>query len=198
MSANGSTTTNDIGDHTRRVRGPGITLDRLRGGPVGTLLTLYDDLRMRTPLLIAAGGVLGAIAYRAQVHDLHSPSARAVATLAYCGAFLAAGIAAWARRPANRLGPLMVITGFALLARQLRYSHDPAIFTAFFALGDLPYALVGHCVFAYPFGRIRDRAERSLVVAGYVTTLVFPLAVLLFFDGRPPLLQYNPLAGPYK
>jgi signal transduction histidine kinase len=163
------------------------------------MLRVCDDLHVRTILLIAAGGVLGALAYRAQVHDLLSPSARAAATLAYCGAFLAAGIAAWARRPANRLGPLMVATGFALLARQFRYSHDPAIFTAFFALGDLPYALVGHCVFAYPFGRIRDRAERNLVAAGYVTTLAFPLAVLLFFDGRTPLLQYNPIVpGPYK
>jgi signal transduction histidine kinase len=171
----------------------GLSLDRLRVGPVEAARTLCDSLRMRTIVLTVAGTALGVVAYRVQIHDLHSPRDRAIATLAYCGAFLVAGIAAWARRPANRLGQLMVVTGFALLARQLRYSHDPAAFTVFFLLGDLPYALVGHCVFAYPFGRIRGRAERALVVAGYATASVFPLAVLLLHDRRSPLLQDNPL-----
>jgi signal transduction histidine kinase len=150
-------------------------------------------LIVKAVALIAAGAALGVAAYRVQVDDLLSPENRAFATVAYGGAFLIAGIAAWARRPANRLGPLMVITAFALLARQFRYSHDPLLFTTFFAVGDLAYALVGHCVFAYPFGRIRGRAERALVVAGYAAALVFPLAVLFVYDGRSPLLQYNSL-----
>ena len=48
-------------------------------------------------------------------------------------AFLAAGLVAWSRRPGNRLGPLMVASCFALLLRQLRYSHDALAFTVFFA-----------------------------------------------------------------
>ena len=148
---------------------------------------------MRALLLIVAGAALGVAAYRVQVDDLFSPGGRAAATVAYGGAFLIAGIAAWARRPANKLGPLMVVTAFALLTRQFRYSHDPLLFTVFFAFGDVAYALVGQCMFAYPFGRIRGRAERALVTAGYATALIFPLAVLLVYDGRSPLLQYNPL-----
>jgi signal transduction histidine kinase len=147
---------------------------------------------VRTLVLVVAGAALGAAAYRVQIHDLHSPTDRAVATVAYGGAFLLAGIVAWSRRPGNKLGPLMVLTAFALLARQLRYSHDPALFTVFFALGDVAYALVGHSVFAYPFGRIRGGAERMLVLAGYTTALLLPLAVLLVYDGSPALLQYNP------
>jgi signal transduction histidine kinase len=154
---------------------------------------MCDDFHVRAIGLIVAGGALGVVAYRVQVHDLYSPGNRAAATVTVGWAFLVAGIAAWARRPANRLGLLMVVAAFALLARQLRYSHDPLLFTVFFALGDIAYALVGHCVFAYPFGRIRGRAERVLVSVGYATALVFPLAALLVYSGRQPLLQYNPL-----
>jgi signal transduction histidine kinase len=76
----------------------------------------------------------------------------------------------------------MVATAFALLARQLRYSHDPLLFTVFFALGSLGYAMVGHSVLAYPSGRVTDRYERALVKIGYATVLAFPLAVLLLYD----------------
>jgi signal transduction histidine kinase len=143
-------------------------------------------------LLALAGIVLAVVAYRVQVDDLYSPENRAVATVAVGLAFLVAGLAAWSRRPANRLGPLMIITAFALLLRQLRYSHDPLLFTTFFALGDLAYALVGHSVFAYPSGRVTRPAERALVIAGYVTVLVFPIATLFFYDGTEPLLFFDP------
>ena len=39
--------------------------------------------------------------------------------------------------PATGSGPLMVAACFALLRAQLRYSHDPLVFTVFFALGEL-------------------------------------------------------------
>src|SRR4051812_34499970 len=85
-------------------------------------------------VLAMAGAALAVVAYRIQVDDLYQPGARALASVAVGLAFLAAGLVAWSRRPDNRLGPLMTLTAFALLARQLSYSHDPALFTAFFAL----------------------------------------------------------------
>ncbi|MBD0330247.1 MAG: sensor histidine kinase [Thermoleophilia bacterium] len=142
-------------------------------------------------LFLAVGGVaLGIVAYRVQVEDIASPGNRALATVAVGWAFLLAGLVAWSRRPANRLGALMLVTAFALLLRQLRYSDDPLVFTTFFALGDVAYALVGHCVLAYPTGRVTDRAERALVKAGYATVLTFPLTALFFYDGTRPLLTY--------
>jgi signal transduction histidine kinase len=146
---------------------------------------------VRIPLALAALA-LGVIAYRVQVDDLFSPSSRALAIVAVAWAFFAAGLVAWSRRPANRLGPLMLAAAFALLLRQLRYDHDPLVFTVFFALGDVSYALVGHSVLAYPTGRLTDRAERALVKAGYAATLVFPLATLLFYDASRPLLFFDP------
>ena len=157
---------------------------------------LCDDLHMRhmrAVVLIAGGAALGVVAYRVQVHDAYSPTERAAAIVAAGWAFLVAGLVSWARRPGNRLGPLMVATAFALLARQLRYSHDSGLFTVFFALGVVSYALIGHSALAYPFGHVRGRFERGLVAAGYAAALVFPLAELLVFDGQPALLQYNAL-----
>jgi signal transduction histidine kinase len=142
--------------------------------------------------LALAALVLGLIAYRVQVDDFFSPSDRALAIVAVAWAFFVAGLVAWSRRPANRLGPLLLAAAFALLLRQLRYDHDPLLFTGFFALGDLSYALVGHSVLAYPTGRVTDRAERALVKAGYAAVLVFPLAILVFYDATRPLLFFDP------
>jgi signal transduction histidine kinase len=86
----------------------------------------------------------------------------------------------------------MTLTAFALLARQLRYSHDAVLFTAFFALGDLSFALVAHSVLAYPSGRLTDRLERAAVATTYAIVLAFPLAVLLFYDATRPLIQFDP------
>jgi signal transduction histidine kinase len=143
--------------------------------------------------LVPAGIALGVLAYEVQVDALHSPDNRAVAQVAVGLSFLLAGLIAWWRRPANRLGALMVAAGFALLLRQLRYSHDALAFTLFFALGDLGYALVAHSALAYPSGRVKDRAERWLVRAGYTAVLAFPLAILLVHGVRDPLLQFGPL-----
>lgn len=149
-------------------------------------------IRLLRLSLVVAAVLLGVVAYQVQVDDLFSPGERAFAIVVVAWAFVLAGLVAWARRPANRLGPLMLVAGFALLLRQLRYSHDPAVFTAFFALGDLSYALVGHAALAYPAGRVVHRAERAVVMAGYAVVITFPLAILLFYDGTRPLLFFDP------
>jgi signal transduction histidine kinase len=144
-------------------------------------------------LVAAAAGGLGVAAYRVQVDSL-SPHSRAAAGVAVACAFVLAGVVAWLRRSANRLGPLMLAAGIALLARQLRYSQDALLFTVFFLLGDISFALVGHAILAYPSGRLDGRRPRLLVKAGYATVLVFPFAVLLVHGTRHPLLAMGPLA----
>ena len=134
--------------------------------------------------VVPAALALGALAYEAQVDNIGSTTpARSLATLAYAWAFIGAGLVAWVRRKGNRLGPLMVVVGFAMLLRQFRYSFDAATFTAFYALGDLAYALFTHAVLAYPTGRVTDRLERAYLVVAYSVAVVFPLAILVFYDG---------------
>jgi signal transduction histidine kinase len=142
-------------------------------------------------LLGGAGVALGIYAYHVQVHDLRTPHSHAVAQVAVGWAFIFAGLIAWLERPRNRLGPLIVAAGVAYLARQLQYSYDAWLFTIFFALGWLPYALIPHSVLAYPTGRVVGRAERALVKVGYASLLIVPLVTLLFYDGTRKLLFYS-------
>ena len=148
--------------------------------------------RLVQALLAGLGIALGVVAYQVQIDALgpYTTSARSLAIVAVGWSFLLAGLVAWSRRTGNRVGPLMVAAGFALLLRQLRYSHDPLLFTVFYALGGLGYGLVGHSVLAYPSGRVIDRYERALVKVGYATVLAFPLAVLLFLDSTQPLDEF--------
>jgi signal transduction histidine kinase len=148
--------------------------------------------RLRALALSVLGAALGIAAYRAQINALNSP--HALAQVAVGWAYLFAGLVAWARRPANRMGPLLVLTGLALLARQLRYSDDPFLFTMFFILGDVGYALVAFSALAYPSGRVTDRAERALVVAGFTAALVLPFLVALFYGGTGPLSGFAGLS----
>jgi len=152
-----------------------------------------------------AGLVLGVVAYRVQMHNLHyriqlpsghlgpfTTAARSTAIVLGAWFFVLAGLVAWTRRPGNRLGPLMAAAGFALLLRQLRYSDDSFLFTTFFLLGELSYWVVAQAVFAYPSGRITDRAERALIKVGYSVTFLLSVAVLLFYDGTERLRFYDP------
>lgn len=109
--------------------------------------------RIVLALVGTAGVALGVLAYRVQVDNLPEPfttTGRAVATVVLAWAFLLAGLVAWRRRPGNRLGPLMLLACFLLLARQFRYGHDELAFTTFFLLGELGYVLVAHVALAYP------------------------------------------------
>ncbi|HEY4347433.1 MAG TPA: sensor histidine kinase [Gaiellaceae bacterium] len=143
-------------------------------------------------LLGAGGAALGVLAYHVQVHDLGSPRDRAAATVAVGWSFLVAGLIAWGRRPGNRIGPLMLGAGVALLARQLRYSHDAALFTVFFAIGDVGYAMIAHTVLAYPGGRLIGRVEGILVRVGYIVAVAFPITILLLHDSDARLRQFDP------
>jgi signal transduction histidine kinase len=146
-------------------------------------------------LLAIAGVVLGVLAYRVQVDNLPEPlttPVRAVAGIVAAWSFLVAGLIAWLRRPGNRLGPLMVATCFALLARQFRYSHDPLAFTVFFLVGELGYVLYTHVALAYPSGRVTDRIERTFLAVAYFFALAFPFAILLAYDGAEKLRYFDP------
>jgi signal transduction histidine kinase len=150
---------------------------------------------MNRPLalsLAVAGLALGIAAYYAQINALNSR--HAVAQVAIGWAYLFAGLIAWDRRPGNRMGRLMVLAGLAVLARQLRYSDSAFLFTVCFIFGDVGYALIGHSALAYPTGRVTDRAERALVIAGYTTVLVFPALAALFYGGTSPLLYFGRLS----
>jgi len=79
-------------------------------------------------------------------------------------AFAAAGLIAWHRRPHNRIGPLMVVIGAAILLRGLQGVPIPAVVSlgiwGSIGPGVLPGILLGILVLVYPTGHFVSRMDR--------------------------------------
>jgi signal transduction histidine kinase len=92
--------------------------------------------------------------------------------------YVAAGVIAWWRRPASRLGPLMVAGGLAsaFSGWQLAESAGPYTFGAAFDI--LPAALFLHVCLAFPDGRLRSRFEGVLVGVAYTSAVGLQLVKL--------------------
>ncbi len=94
--------------------------------------------------------------------------------------YTAAGILAWIRRPANRMGPLLCISGLVWLAASAVNIAIPAFIAVGSITQTLPTALAVHALLAYPSGRLRTTAPRVLTAATYVATLVLQAPLYLF------------------
>ncbi len=97
-------------------------------------------------------------------------------------AFVGSGLYAWHRRPANRLGPLMLVTGLVwLIGRALRQVAIPIAFTSGAWIGDLWTVAFVWMLLAFPDGRLNSAFDR--VVPALIVIVVGPLelAWLLFW-----------------
>ena len=95
------------------------------------------------------------------------------------------GLVAWWHRPANRIGPLMVLTGSVTLASTLYWSDNAVLHTVGVALDVMVLVLIVHVFLAFPTGRLRGRFERLVLTIGYVAALGAQLVVMLL-DGLGP------------
>ena len=114
---------------------------------------------VRALLLIAAGALgLGMLVGTAQ----HGPLALGTVLEVLVGwSFVACGTYIWARRPANRLGPLMMVVGMLwLLGRTMTLVPNPIVFTAGLWLTDLWAAAFALFLLSFPTGRLTSRADR--------------------------------------
>ncbi len=99
------------------------------------------------------------------------------------GVWIATGLVAWHRRPANRVGLLMTALGFTYLLGQLYW--DAALPYAVFAvLGALEIPVTVHVFLAFPSGRLETSLERWLVGSVYGFWLVLAPVSLLVGDPR--------------
>jgi signal transduction histidine kinase len=94
--------------------------------------------------------------------------------------FIGVGLFAWARRPDNRVGALMVLTGFTWFIGGLGFSDIPVLFTAGQALGAVFFVCGVHLLLAFPSGRLRSTFDRRLVTFGYLLTTVGILPLWFF------------------
>ncbi|MDQ0735689.1 sensor histidine kinase [Arthrobacter agilis] len=103
--------------------------------------------------------------------------------------YVAAGLVAWWRRPSNRMGALIVIGGLALFAGSLADTTVPVLPVIGTITATAVLAVAFHLLHAFPSGRLRSRASRVTVAAGYGVALVLQAPLYLFDPGAPAPLS---------
>ena len=103
------------------------------------------------------------------------PSPSALADLAVGWVLIGSGLIAWSRRPGSRVGPLIVISGFAWFLGTLAGS-DIGLLAIVGALAlTIHRAPLVHAIVGYPTGRVLGRMSVALVIAAYAYAVVVPL-----------------------
>jgi signal transduction histidine kinase len=130
---------------------------------------------------LTVGGITAALIVTGGVAD--TPSLTATFALIIGLGWCLTGIGQWRRRPTNRIGPLMVILGFAWFASQFQETGVSVLFTIGLFAEAIYIAIFAHVLLSFPTGRLDSRLCRAIVIAAYVdTTLVAWTAV--FFDSN--------------
>jgi signal transduction histidine kinase len=96
--------------------------------------------------------------------------------------FVLVGTYAWLRRPDNRVGALMVATGFAWFLSVLEHTEPPLLFSIGVLLDSLFVAVAIHLLLAFPSGRLESTVDRRLVGAVYAAVTLVYLPTILFWD----------------
>ncbi len=94
--------------------------------------------------------------------------------------YVLSGLVAWWRRPASRLGPLMLLLGFTMALTPLQWSTQPLVHSIGHLLDMVPAAMFLHIFLAFPTGRLTRRPERWLVGSCYAITLGLQLVKIMF------------------
>ncbi len=131
-------------------------------------------------LLLGVGGVVIAAVEIALFWPLEGPvwlySLFSVTGLVY----LAAGLAAWWRRPSNHIGAIIVLSGGVWLAAALVNTDVTALVAVGLILATGPLAVAVWLLHAFPSGRLRSNVSVATVVAAFVVTLGLQTPQYLF------------------
>ena len=133
--------------------------------------------RVRAVLLIAAGALgLGMLVGTAQQGSI---AIGTVLQVLVGWSFVACGTYMWGRRPANRLGRLMITVGMLwLLGRTLTLASTPVVYTAGLWLTDLWAPAFALFLLSFPTGRLTSRVD--LAIVGIFLFVTVPLEFLWF------------------
>jgi signal transduction histidine kinase len=103
------------------------------------------------------------------------PSPSALADLAAGWVLMGSGLIAWSRRPESRVGPLILISGFAWFLGTLAGSDLGLLAIAGALALTIHRAPLVHAIVGYPTGRVLGRLSVALVIAAYAYAVVVPL-----------------------
>ncbi len=132
-------------------------------------------------VIALAGVIAGAGAVWLAAHQpINRPTEPDPLLTAVVGAsLLGCGLASWRARPENRLGPVMVITGFAWFAGQLSEASTPWVYTLGSAVQYTFVAGLVYLLLSFPSGRLRGRLDRWLMI-GVGVLFAMELAAMLY------------------
>jgi PAS domain S-box-containing protein len=136
-------------------------------------------------LIAVAGAAAAAGTVLLVVASDHQENKIATAVLAVSAgvAFVASGLVAMWRRPANRTGALLTATGFLWFLGALGAANEPWLFALGVATGSTAWPMLAHLILAFPSGRLDSKVYRWFVGIVWGVIGVFGLVVLL--EPRP-------------
>ncbi len=141
-------------------------------------------MKARLSLVAGAGVLAGAGAVWLAAHQPQGrPTEPGPALELLVGAsLLGCGLASWRARPDNRIGLIMVSTGFAWFAAQLVDATPPWLNTIGLAIQSVWIIGLVYLLLAFPSGRLPSRLDRALVATGVTAALGIQLLAML--DGN--------------
>src|SRR5215831_4549836 len=98
--------------------------------------------------------------------------------------FIGSGLLSWRAQPDNRLGPVMVLTGFAWYASVIQEGRSTVLFTIGLAFQVLYLAGFLYVILSFPSGRLQTALDRALVIAAFGLVTIGQLAWMIFADTR--------------
>ena len=135
------------------------------------------------PAALAAG--IGAAAVMAALPG-PAGGAEIAASLVVGWSFVASGLVAWERRPADPTGKVMVATGFAWFAHELMWAAEPLPWTVGQLLESAYMLGAGFLLVTFPDGRLRGLAERCIMAVAVLVVGPLQLAWMLLGYGDDP------------
>jgi signal transduction histidine kinase len=139
-------------------------------------------MKAKLSAVAVAGLVVGAAAVWLAAHQPYGrPTEPGPALELLVGvSLLGCGLASWRARPQNRVGPIMVLTGFAWFAAQLIEASAPWLYTIGLAVQSLWVIGLVYLLLSFPSGQLTGRPDRWLLTLAIGTTLGLQLLALLY------------------
>lgn len=142
-------------------------------------------MRARLYLLAVAGAAAAGVAVwlAERVPPDRPTEPGPVLTFVVGASLLGSGLASWHARPDNRLGPIMVATGFAWFAGLLSEAPNSVVYTIGSAVQYIFVSGFIYILLSFPSGRLGSTGARALVWLSLVLSVVLQLTAMLFGNG---------------
>ncbi len=133
-------------------------------------------LSLLIPAAIAAG--IGATWLAAHAGADRPTEPGPILTPLVGASLIGCGLASWRERPANRLGPVMVLTGFIWFAGLLSEATSAPLYTLGVAIQYVFLCGFIYIVLSFPSGQLRTALDKAIVVTAIAGTLLQVVAML--------------------